>query len=260
MQNIIFNQIKDDSLRIRVAQLLDIPAPQKNIEVVQLPARDGELTIDSGCYKSIEISAEFNYVGNNDTWWSTWQQAKRWLSAKDTTLILSDNPYYFYKVYYVTIDTNTRESLRIGKFKATFICNPYMYRTDGVVPADVTSEEILFIDTDHALIVDTDGSAIATTDKVILIDNHYAKSNPIYTVEGDGECYLQTINGYMRINLMQGSVTLDTDKEVAYLSNGDSANRLVTGDFSVLRLSEGANYITLESLANLSIIPNWREL
>ena len=55
----------------------DIPAPEWDFEEVEVPGRDGNLTLDKKRYKNIEIPIEFNYIGKEEEWAQKWRAAKK---------------------------------------------------------------------------------------------------------------------------------------------------------------------------------------
>ena len=84
-------------------------------------------------------------------------------------------------------------------------------------------------------------------------------THPIYKVEGEGECTL-TVNGKaVKANVGQ-NLTIDTDRMIAYRTDGTMQNTSLTGDYEDLYLIEGENKVSITSGFVLKIIPNWRYL
>ncbi|EOS79594.1 hypothetical protein C817_02569 [Dorea sp. 5-2] len=207
----------------------NIPAPSRDMELLKIPGKSGILVKDNKRYEPIEIPIEFNFFSKPDKWWEVFRNAKRWLSGGGE-LEFSDDPDYFYKVYCVEIVDSEREMKRIGKFKANFTCDPYTYLKAGKQEYDRTEVQY----------------------------NPYSEAHPAYKINGEGVCYL-TVNGKaMRANVGQ-NITIDTERMIAYRTDGAMQNTAVSGDYEDLYLLEGANQIVITSGFGLKVIPNWRD-
>lgn len=208
----------------------DISAPVKNVELIEIPGRTEKLTLDNKRYEEIRISVEFNFLTKADEWNEKFRRAKKWLSGSGE-LEFSDDADYFYKVYYAEMGTCEREMKRIGRFKAEFVCEPFSYLKSGKREYD--KPEVLY--------------------------NLYHESHPIYKITGEGVCDL-TVNGCkMRANIGQNLV-IDTERMMAYRTDGTMNNTAVSGDYQDLYLKEGENRIEITSGFRLKVIPNWRSL
>lgn len=216
---------------ILIVRRPDIPAPKKRISTLTIPGRDGSLYIDEEAYEDIDIAIEMNYMSKDkDLWHEDYRRCKRWLlHAKDDVLKFSDDPTYYRRVRKVEIDTNVRNSMRIGKFTATFTVAPYEYRLDG--NRFMTAEECR--------------------------DNPLDMCKPCYCITGEGKCTL-TVNGKSVTVEVGQNVTLDTEKKVAYRKDGTLVNTAMTGYHEDLWMSEGRNEITVTNGFDLKIKPNWR--
>lgn len=228
--SVSFNGSRCEDYRIHPVTRPDIPAPQRDMELLAIPGRSGILTKDNKRYDPIEISVEFNFYSKPDKWSETFRNAKRWLSGSGE-LEFSDDPDYFYKVYYAEIGDSEREMKRIGRFKANFTCDPFMYLRAGKREYD--RAEVQY--------------------------NPYSTAHPVYKISGEGVCYL-TVNGQaMRANIGQ-NLTIDTERMIAYRMDGTMQNTAVSGDYEDLYLLEGENQIAVTSGFSLKVIPNWRNL
>ena len=71
----------EDSLQYSIIPVRrpSIPAPEERIEEIEIPGRDGVLTISDGIYKQIVIPVEFNFMSRSDEWSATYRGAKKWL-------------------------------------------------------------------------------------------------------------------------------------------------------------------------------------
>ena len=57
---------------------------------------------------------------------------------------------------------------------------------------------------------------------------------------------------------VQGNLTIDTERMLAYNESGVLKNTMVTGNYEDLLLMEMENTISCSMGFDLSIIPNWR--
>ena len=115
MKDVIeFNNSIPSDFSMYVVNRPDIPAPEWDIEEIEVPGRDGTLTLDKKRYKNIEIPIEFNYIGKEEEWAQKWRAAKKWLSARNALLFFDDDIQHFYFVKRVQLSANTRKTNRIG--------------------------------------------------------------------------------------------------------------------------------------------------
>ena len=207
-----------------------VPAPEIRVTETEIPGRDGVLVETDGCFGTITIPVEFNYLVPPEKWMDAYRKAKRWLTGTGW-LVLGDDQEYMYKVLYVKITDTERTSRRIGKLTAEFTCDPYSYLVSGQQSYSV--DDVLY--------------------------NPYMISHPIYRISGTGACTL-TVNGNTMQATVNGNITIDTDRMISYNDQMVGQNTAVKGDYEDLYLQEGDNTISVSTGFSLSIIPNWREL
>ncbi len=230
MYNILYKGVNCSRFGIIPARRPSVPAPEIRVTEMEIPGRDGVLVETDGCYGTITIPVEFNYLVPPEKWMDAYRKAKRWLTGSGW-LVLEDDQDYMYKVLYVKITDTERTSRRIGNFTAEFTCDPYAYLVSGQQEHSVT--DVLY--------------------------NPYMLSHPVYKITGEGVCAL-TVNGNtMSANVGQ-NITIDTELMIAYREDGTMQNTGVTGDYEKLYLQEGENTITVTSGFEVTVQPNWREL
>lgn len=208
----------------------DIPAAEKEVEEITIPGRDGILTESKERYLPVVISIEFNFMKEPDEWAGAFRKAKKWLQGSGN-LEFSDDAHYLYKVYYCKITDSERTSRKIGKFTAEFTCYPYLFVRDG--QREKTIEEIK--------------------------RNPYCISHPLYKITGEGLCRININGKEVSVNVGQ-NVTIDTERMIAYRTDGTIQNTVVTGEYEDLYLQEGDNEILVTDGFEISVIPNWRVL
>lgn len=208
----------------------NISSPLRDMELLKIPGKSGILIRDNKRYEPIEIKVDFNFIASENTWNEKFRKAKRWLSGSGE-LELSDDIDFFYKVYSAEIVDSERVMKRIGRFGAKFTCDPFMYLKNGKREYDMS--DVLY--------------------------NPYDVSHPVYKITGEGVCKLSVNGQEMRANVGQNLI-IDTERMIAYRTDGTMQNTSVAGDYEDLYLQEGDNQITSTSGFNLKIIPNWRSL
>lgn len=228
MYDLEFNGTTASSLGVKVSYRPDMPSPEKNIEEIAIPGRDGALIEWDGTYADIDIEVDMNFIISPDDWGYMFRQVKRWLS-KTGNLRFSDDPEYFYKVKNITINTTERTVREAGEFTAVFRCDPYIYAKAGINEMNLSEAAY----------------------------NPGAIAKPVYKIKGEGLCRL-TVNGKtFSINVGQNA-TIDTDLMLAYRQDGKTMNADVTGDYANLWLQEGENTLSASANSTVTVIPNWR--
>ena len=207
-----------------------VPAPEIRVTETEIPGRDGVLVETDGCFGTITIPVEFNYLVPPDKWMEAYRKAKRWLTGAGW-LVLGDDQECMYKVLYVKIKDTERTSRRLGKFTAEFTCDPYSYLVSGQQSYSIP--DVLY--------------------------NPYMISHPIYRISGTGSCTL-TVNGKtMKVTVNQ-EITIDTERMIANNAQMVNQSNLLVGNYEDLYLQEGDNTITVSTGFTLNVIPNWRVL
>ena len=207
-----------------------VPAPEEKIEEVEVPGRNGILTISEGLHNTITIPIEFNFMSIPNHWGDTYRKAKRWLSGSGE-FWFSDDADVYYKVLYCKITDTERTSRRIGSFTAEFTCDPYTYYKSG-------KEEIEIQPT---------------------LYNPGSTCEPTYRITGEGLCTL-TVNGYEFTANVGQEIIIDTNRMISYKNDGQMLNTDVTGDYAKLWLNPGDNSLSVTDGFLAYITPEWRDL
>lgn len=230
MYSILFRGNRCEDYGLLIEERPKIPKPTRDVETEEIPGKSGVIVKDRKRYKPIEIPVRFNFAAKENDWNEKFRRAKRWLNGSGE-LSFSDDSDYFYKVYYTDISDAERENRRKGSFETTFVCDPFTYLKCGKREYD--AKEVLY--------------------------NLYSEAHPVYKITGEGVCYLSVNGREMKANVGQ-NITIDTERMIAYRTDGVMNNALVSGDYQDLYLIEGENQIGITPGFNLKVIPNWRSL
>ena len=145
MYFIKFNNRVSIDLGVGIVSRPNIPAPQKNLKVVTIEGRDGDLYENTGGYKDITIKVDMNFLKEVSIK-EQFRKIKNWLvNVTDSKLIFSDDLHWFYKVKKVTMaDLETQYNL-LGKFSVEFVCSAYSYRLDGLTPILLNNNSLTIV-------------------------------------------------------------------------------------------------------------------
>ena len=90
-----------------------------------------------------------------------------------------------------------------------------------------------------------------------LLNNPGERCLPVYKIAGEGMCTV-TINGkQVRANVGQ-NLTIDTQRKLAYRTDGTMQNTAISGNYEDMILIPGRNSISVTSGFTLTAVPNWR--
>lgn len=241
MYRVEYNGKCNTSLYILVKERPAIPSPEYDYDTVKIPGRDGDVYIEKKTVKDITIPISFTFACKPHRWQGVAREARKWLLGKgDRKLTLSDNQDRYYKVKHVVVNQTERQVKEVGEFSADFICEGRQYLFEGDRPLELTY---------------TNGSSGQSTH----VWNPYEVSMPVLIVSGSGTCRI-SVNGNVLEAEVNGRLTVDTQREVAYKADMSSANTNVTCNYETLALEPGDNTITKTAGFALQILPKWREI
>ena len=234
MYHIIFNNKNSyKDLDLRIVKRPNIPAPVKNINVVEVMGRNGDLYEDLGGYKDLNIDVEFNFKDTVNIK-RTWRKIKSWLfNIEDNKLIFSDDIEFYYKVKNIALSELTINKKILGKFTVTFTCEAYSYDVAGLEFIEVKNNSILY--------------------------NYFDDSKPLLRIYSNtGGIGTITINNNSFQVAVNDCVHVDSNLELTYQDLVRPAN-LINGEYPTLKAGE--NKISFDSvISKIKIRPNWRTL
>ncbi len=179
-------------------------------------------------YDDIPIPVSFNFNSKKPSEWDKdYRNIKSWLLGKvNKKLKFSDDLEVFYKVNKVEINTPERVVKTIGRFTATFTCDPYTYIEDE----EMELPNILY--------------------------NNYEISQPNYRIVGNGELIIKINGKDIKVNVGQ-EVLIDTERGLTF-REGDRNNVSLTGLYKDLYLQKGENTFEYTGDFKVYITPNRR--
>lgn len=223
------------------------PHPARKGEYINVPGTDGEIWLDGGGHKNIQISVRCIAEDNINI-----DHINSWLSGRGE-LIFGDEPERAYKAN-VTGEfarNNLYSVMRGQEFTVSFDCEPYRYK------ADPSGDDLNF-----AVTYPSTGSwSIANEGSV--------DSLPLLRVNSSsGGCSITIGDNALTIGYIGKPVYIDCEAKFAYTINDDGslefASMYVVGDWP--RIAPGLNTLTITSgdtignSVSVTITPRWRWL
>ena len=140
-------------------------APERAVEMISIPGRDGEYALDQGHFNNIEVTYRAGIVSDSTIDFAeAISNFRNWLASRKGYCRLTDeyNPDEYRMAVFKNAIALEHEGLLTGEFDVTFDCKPQRWLTSGETAVAVTS-----------------GGTITNP---TLFD-----SNPLLAVEGYGE-------------------------------------------------------------------------
>lgn len=232
MSYFIYNDISSESMGLLITSMtLPQKAEQKN-ETISVPGRSEPIfrTYDEYNSYNIDISCIITDVSQQRNIFS-------WLSGSGK-FIRSDEPDKYYTAKSCSMISSIRISDEIREFSMSFECMPFAYA--------IENEPVIIIDS--AGTIDNNGSI---------------PCEPVIMVEGSGNIELNVNGEVWKLTDIDGSITIDTPRNLAYKDNHVLLNKISRYDSSVClpMLNVGANSISVSgTAAKITVIKNERWL
>lgn len=207
-------------------------APESDVENIEIPGRNGTLTVDNKRYKNapgrFQCYVRKNFAKNAGA-------IRAWLKSSRGYCRLEDDahPYEFRLAKYVnSVQFEPMYTDREAEFEITFDCAPQRFLKSGEETIEFTAPGVLFNPTLETAL-------------------------PTITLTGDGPGEL-IINGHtIQISDVGGNVTLNREIRRAYAGT-TPRDYTMTGRFDWLGLVPGENTISFNGgITAVSIIPRW---
>lgn len=228
--DIIYKGVSGSDIGVYAVKRPSIPSPQRRVEKVVVPGRDGSLFIEDG-WDDVSFDVIFNWFDTDDELSSKTRLFNDWLSTSGGQLMFTDDTDYFRIVKRIEMRQAERIAPQIMKQTVRFTVDPWQYSSEGnnqiTRPASLTN------------------------------DSNWP-AYPLIMLTSGGNWTIG-INGNTISAHITDGIIIDTAKETATWG-GQNLSALVTGDISKLILDPGDNSITWNSGCPLVITPRWRTL
>lgn len=218
-------------------------APERDLELIHVPGRSGDVVVDHGCYQNVQVTYPECWI--LDDWDNNIKGLRDHLLKTPAYRKLAD-PYhpdtYRMGVYRGPFEPEAITGNKAGKFDLVFDCQPQRWLTSGDESIIIANEA-------------TDGSATATI------------SNPTaFQAVPDIRCSYKadqgaTVSLYVNSKVISFTSTGTGWRTLSYTADTGIAS--IYGDsVSVTRpvLKPGTNTITISGVTDISsfyVIPHW---
>ncbi len=209
-------------------------APERDVETISIPGRDGDLIKDNNRYKNIQLTypafVRREFLPRVDA-------IKMWLMQDAGYQRLEDtyNPDYYRMARFAgPLNFDMRALNRAGETSITFDCKPQRWRKDGQDP-----------------IVITGGAG--------TIYNDLLPSRPLIRINGTTTDQVVVYVGKYPVIIkeMTGHITIDSDTQNAYRNTVNQNQNVSIADFPVLQHGTTKIRWTSDAITSVEIIPRW---
>lgn len=214
----------DFDIAIHDEDMTPVQAPERDIELVEVPGRDGYVTINHN--RKMPIFKPIRAILYNPEYK---EQVRQWLKGNGE-LILSNDDGVFYKCL-IREEINFHLHFTGGwEFEVIFDCQPRAYLFNGLNIINITS-------------------------KNTKLFNNYEASYPFIRVFGNGSGELIVNNWKMILENMEHTVNIDSELGEVWQGN----NALVVKGYPP-SLKKGENNISWNgSISKVEVIPRWHK-
>ena len=209
--------------------------PQPDFELISVPGRDGDVVLDHGRYKNVEVSYTVSFIGTKEKA----AALRQWLCARAVYgyLFDSEQPDHFRHAVFISQLDIEEVMHNVGRAKLTFSCKPYLYRKDGAMATKYTQSGF------------------------VLTNPEEYRSIPDITVYGTGNIYLNIGYNQYYMEDIRSQIILDGELMHAYSGTTPLNEKIRFTEFPYLR--PGDNQISwggTGTVRSVYIAPNWRTL
>lgn len=248
--------IRSDSMELLIAEKNIYSAPQRDVEMIHVPGRNGDVLIDKGGWNNVDVSYTVQFVGLPEKA----PTLRRWLQATGYHVLRdSYQPGYFrYGVF--TSKMNPEEIARqVGRLQLIFSCKPFLYR--AYTNASTQDKLSITINESNAIITSGPVDMLTVSSGSIKVRNPaaYASQPYIKITAGSGDVSLSIGNKEYSFTGIDGYIEIDSELMSAYKGSTLCNDKILFTSFPVLE--PGNNTIQVSSgITKVEIIPRWRTI
>ena len=230
---IIFGTVDSSTYGIYISGEGVFNAPERIVDMVEVPGRNGALAMDQGRFGNIQVTyPAFNYESS--------------LATFNTKIETFRNALVSKKGYQRLTDSIHTDEFRLGVYHSGLEVNPIMYNTGAKF-------DIVFDCKPQRFLTSGESTTTLTSSGTISNPTNF-DAQPLLVVTGTGTL---TVNG-VQIAITASPTTIDCESMEAY--NGTTSRNgnisLTPNRFPVL--SPGSNTITLGAgITKVVITPRW---
>lgn len=121
-------------------------APNKEVEMISIPGRNGQFALDKGRFENIEVSYPAGIFADSETDFAeAISNFRNFVCSRQGYVRLTDdyNPNEYRMAVYISGLEVTPALLKAGEFTITFNCKPQRWLTSGETAVEVESGDVL---------------------------------------------------------------------------------------------------------------------
>ena len=230
----IYNDKSSKDFNIKIKSINNLSSPQRSIEKILVPGRNGELILDNGNFENFILTIECYLNCSSEDKNVISKEIKKWLQSDFSykKLILSDDVEFYYEAYCDTKLDFEYVSRNFESFLISFSCKPYKKEMN---------EDII------------------TITESTNIYNNYMSSNPLIKVVGDGDITININNQKLILKGLEDEIEVDCELMNAYKKINDNIvllNNKMYSDFPILEAGEN-NISWSGNVTQIEITPRW---
>lgn len=224
-----FNGVSTKDFGVYISGHNTFNAPERDIDVISIKGKNGDLTIDNGRYKNLPLSyPAFIY----DRFDANIEGLRNFLLSQRGYKRLEDSYHpkeYRLARYKGDVTVKAVDWLEAGEFELNFDCYPQRFLKEG----------------EHPIIFEADGS----------IYNAYQPSKPLIRAYGTGSFEIGSYT--VTIDTADEYTDIDCELQECYKDTmaTNCNNNVTLVDFPVIE--NGANSVSMTGITRLDIIPRW---
>jgi phage-related protein len=207
-------------------------APERVVEMISVPGRNGAIAVDEGRFEKILVTYPAGcFASNMADYADKVSQFRNILASRYTYKRLTDTYHpdeFRLAVYEGGLEVETVEKLNAGQFELTFNCKPQRWLTSGETAAEFTA----------------DGT---------ITNPSYLTALPLIRAYGTGKFSINDTE--VQITAADVYTDIDCDIMECFKGNANKNGMVRLSEFPVLL--PGENTITLDGVTSIEITPRW---
>ncbi|MBC2100639.1 phage tail domain-containing protein [Listeria booriae] len=228
---------KSTEFGMRILADRSFPIPERDVQRIEAPGISGDNFVDQGRFKNITMDYPVNIYAYNDlTIAQICGELSKWLRGRQGYSKLFDTVderYYRYAQCFATPDVKDVNT-RFGNNSISFDCKPYKYAITG----------------SQTFVVSQNGR---------LQNVEIFPSLPVITIYGNGDINFFVNNYKVVLKGIQGQITIDSERQIAYKPGTLLNNKVNTYPFPQLDVGEN-RFTWTGNVTKVEVTPNWRTI
>jgi len=222
-----FDGFRSDAAGLLVERRNTLGLPERDVEKIHVPGRNGDVLVDHGSYQNVRVSYDCAARGN-----AALELLKQALTVGGYRLLTdSYSPWQRLALYASALDIEELILQRAFRFTIAFDCKPQRYYNRAQVI--------------------TGTSSVAITRPA-----GFTQGDPRIEITGAGSVTLSTPQGNIPLGTLTGSAVIDSEAMVAFRNNTNGTRTAIDIPFWP-RLTAATTTITAAGATSLKISPGW---